>query len=57
VLIFIVLLSSRRDLMGDMANTRSFSAVAWGTSVAMIVLTLVLVYTALFHRGASLGMP
>ncbi len=47
VLIFIVLLANRRDLMGDKVNSRAFNAVAWTTSLAMIVLTIVLVYVAL----------
>src|SRR6266566_2497482 len=54
VLIFILLLVNRRDLMGDMVNTRTFNVVAWVTTVAMIVLTLVLVYVSIFHsRGVS----
>ncbi len=56
VLIFIVLLASRRDLMGEQANTPLFNAVAWITSLAMIVLTLVLVYTAIFRPGEALGV-
>ncbi len=55
VLIFIVLLANRRDLMGEHTNSRAFNAVAWATSLAMIVLTLVLVYTALVHPSGSLG--
>lgn len=56
VLIFIVLLARRRDLMGDQANTRTFNAVAWVTAVAMIALTLVLAYTAVFRPGEGLGL-
>ncbi len=48
VLIFMLLLVNRRDLMGDRVNTRVFNVVAWTTGVAMIALTLVLVYTSLF---------
>jgi Mn2+/Fe2+ NRAMP family transporter len=48
VLIFIVLLANRRDLMGDRVNSPTFNAVAWITSATMIVLTLVLVFAALF---------
>ena len=56
VLIFIVLLARRRDLMGDQVNTRTFNAVAWVTTVAMIALTLVLAYTAIFLPGEGLGL-
>ncbi|HEX2712414.1 MAG TPA: divalent metal cation transporter, partial [Candidatus Acidoferrales bacterium] len=56
VLIFIVLLARRRDLMGDQVNTRTFNAVAWVTTVAMIALTLVLAYAAMFRPGEGLGL-
>jgi NRAMP (natural resistance-associated macrophage protein)-like metal ion transporter len=51
VVIFILLLVNRRDLMGEYVNTLTFNIVAWATAVAMIVLTLVLSYTAIFHSG------
>jgi len=47
VLIFVLMLANRRDLMGEQVNSRTFNAVAWVTSVALIALTLVLVYTAI----------
>src|ERR1017187_6780024 len=46
VLIFILLLINRRDLMGEHVNSWAFNVIAWGSSVLMIILTLVLVYTA-----------
>jgi len=52
VLIFILILVNRRDLMGDKVNTPGFNWVAWISTVAMIVLTLVVAYTSLhdvFH--------
>src|ERR1700732_2163644 len=52
VVIFILLLVNRRDLMGEYVNTLTFNIVAWATAVAMIVLTLVLSYTAIFHSGS-----
>jgi Mn2+/Fe2+ NRAMP family transporter len=52
VVIFILLLVNRRDLMGDYVNTLGFNIVAWVTALAMIILTLVLVYTSLFQSGA-----
>jgi NRAMP (natural resistance-associated macrophage protein)-like metal ion transporter len=51
VLIFIVLLSSRKDLMGTYANTTTFSVIAWTTSIIMIALTLVLIYASFFLGG------
>jgi hypothetical protein len=33
-------------------NTLTFNIVAWVTAIAMIILTLVLVYTSLFQAGA-----
>lgn len=48
VLIFIVLLASRRDLMGEYVNSTTFSVIAWVTCVVMIALTIVLVLAALF---------
>jgi len=55
VLVFILLLVNRRDLMGEDVNSRGFNWVAWGTTVAMILLTLILVYTAI-HDPASAGI-
>ena len=52
VVIFILLLVNRRDLMGEHVNTLTFNIVAWVTAIAMIVLTLVLVYTSIFQTGA-----
>jgi NRAMP (natural resistance-associated macrophage protein)-like metal ion transporter len=52
VVIFILLLVNRRDLMGEYVNTLTFNVVAWVTAIAMIVLTLVLSYTAIFPAGS-----
>jgi len=51
VVIFILLLVNRRDLMGENVNTLTFNIVAWVTAIAMIILTLVLVYTSLFQAA------
>jgi Mn2+/Fe2+ NRAMP family transporter len=48
VLIFMLLLVNRRDLMGEFMNTPTFNVIAWVTAIAMIALTLILVYTAIF---------
>jgi Mn2+/Fe2+ NRAMP family transporter len=53
VLVFILLLVNRRDLMGDQVNSKGFNWVAWTTTVAMILLTLVLVYTAVAHPESA----
>jgi Mn2+/Fe2+ NRAMP family transporter len=41
--------------MGDQVNSRTFNVIAWVTSVAMIALTLVLIYFAVFHPSAATG--
>jgi Mn2+/Fe2+ NRAMP family transporter len=56
VLIFMLLLVNRKDLMGDQVNSRTFNAVAWVTTVAMIALTLILVYVSIFHSGSVPGI-
>ena len=53
VLVFILLLVNRRDLMGDQVNSRAFNWVAWISTIAMIVLTMVLVYTAIAHPEST----
>jgi Mn2+/Fe2+ NRAMP family transporter len=37
--------------MGEHVNTLAFNIVAWVTAIAMIILTLVLVYTSLFQAA------
>jgi Mn2+/Fe2+ NRAMP family transporter len=51
VLIFMLLLINNKDLMEEHVNTRSFNVIAWGTTVIMIVLTVLLVWNTL--RGAA----
>jgi Mn2+/Fe2+ NRAMP family transporter len=53
VLIFMLLLVNRKDLMGEYVNSSTFNVVAWLTTVAMIALTLILVYTAIFPNSAA----
>ena len=53
VLIFILMLINRRDLMGDYVNTWGFNIVAWASSIIMILLTLVLMYTAIFPQAGG----
>ncbi len=42
VLVFMLLLTNDRELMGDHVNSRAFNAVAWTTVVVMIALTIAL---------------
>src|SRR6267154_992841 len=51
VLIFMLLLVNKKELMEDHVNTRAFNDIAWGTTVIMIVLTLVLLWNNL--RGGT----
>ena len=53
VLIFILLLINRRDLMGEHVNGWLFNVIAWGSSIIMIILTLILMYTAIFQPSAA----
>jgi Mn2+/Fe2+ NRAMP family transporter len=39
VLVFMLLLTNDRELMGEHVNSRAFNIVAWSTVVVMIVLT------------------
>ena len=56
VLIFMLVLVNRRDLMGDQVNSGTFNVVAWITAVAVIILTLILVYVSIFHSGSVPGI-
>ena len=47
VMIFVLILVNRRDLMGDQINAKGFNWVAWISTVAMIVLTLVVAYSSI----------
>src|SRR3984893_8984453 len=45
VLIFMLLLTNDRELMGSYANSRAFNVIAWTTVVVMVVLTLLMIVT------------
>ena len=45
VLVFMLLLTNDRELMGDHVNSRGFNIVAWATVVVMIVLTMAMLVT------------
>src|SRR5262249_11863948 len=55
VLIFMIMLSNRKDLMGDKKNSTLFNVIAWVSSIIMIALTLVLLVQAIRDPG-SVGM-
>src|SRR5207237_5087175 len=45
VLVFMLLLTNDRELMGEHVNSRAFNAVAWITVAVMIALTITMVVT------------
>ncbi len=45
VLIFMLMLTNDRELMGEHVNSRAFNIIAWTTVVVMIVLTILMVLT------------
>jgi len=45
VLVFMLLLINKKELMGPFVNTRLFNAVAWGTTIIMIGLSLAWFWT------------
>jgi len=53
VLVFILLLVNRRDLMGEHVNGPAFNVLAWAISLAMIALTLVLVWQTILHPSST----
>ena len=56
VLIFMLKLVNRRDLMGGQVNSTTANIIAWTTSVAVIALTVVLIYFGLFHPSSVPGV-
>jgi len=51
ILIFMLLLVNHKRLMGAYTNSRTFNVIAWVAVIVMIVLTLALVVTQVFHIG------
>ena len=51
ILVFMLLLVNRKRLMGAYINSRTFNVIAWVSVVVMIVLTVALVVTQVFHVG------
>jgi len=56
VLIFMLLLVNKKELMGEYVNSRLFNAVAWGTTVLVIILTLALMWQSLHGAGGALSL-
>jgi NRAMP (natural resistance-associated macrophage protein)-like metal ion transporter len=48
VLVFMLILINNKKLMGEHTNSRLFNVLAWGTTIVMSLLTLLLVVTAIF---------
>jgi Mn2+/Fe2+ NRAMP family transporter len=48
VLVFMVRLINQKELMGEFVNGRVYNAVVWTTTVLLILLTLVMIATAVF---------
>jgi len=47
VLVFMLLLTNDRELMGEHANSRAFNVIAWATVVVVIAMTLLMIF---FHK-------
>jgi Mn2+/Fe2+ NRAMP family transporter len=52
VLIFMLLLINKKELMGEYVNKTTFNIIAWATTVIMVVLTVMLIYSQL-HGGTG----
>ena len=52
VLIFMLLLINKKELMGEYVNKTTFNIIAWATTVIMVVLTVLLIYSQL-HGGTG----
>jgi NRAMP (natural resistance-associated macrophage protein)-like metal ion transporter len=48
ILVFEVVLASRKELMGEYRNSRAFNGVAWATTVLMVVLTVLAAVASIF---------
>ncbi len=56
VLIFMLLLINKKELMGEYVNSRLFNAVAWGTTILVIILTFALMWQSLHGAGGALSL-
>ena len=53
ILVFEVILASRKELMGEYRNSRAFNWIAWATTVLMIALTGAAAITSLYGKAPS----
>jgi NRAMP (natural resistance-associated macrophage protein)-like metal ion transporter len=53
ILVFEVILASRKELMGEYRNSRAFNWIAWATTVLMITLTGAAAITCLYGKTPS----
>jgi NRAMP (natural resistance-associated macrophage protein)-like metal ion transporter len=51
VLIFMLVLVNNKELMGEYTNSRLYNAIAWATTVIMIVLSIAYIWTLRGGRG------
>ena len=47
---------SMKDLMGDQVNSPTVNVVAWVTAIAVIGLTLLLIFYSIFYPSAATGV-
>jgi Mn2+/Fe2+ NRAMP family transporter len=47
VLIFMLLLTNDRELMGEHTNSRAFNIIAWATVIVVIAMTVLMLF---FHK-------
>jgi Mn2+/Fe2+ NRAMP family transporter len=45
ILVFVMLLSSDRRIMGDLVSGRGFLAIGWASTVVLALMSIVLVYS------------
>jgi len=53
ILIFMVLIASKKSIMGDYANTKFFNIISWTFTVSLILLTVLLLASILFPELVS----
>ena len=54
ILIFMVLLASKKSIMGEYVNTKFFNVIAWAFTFILIFLTLLLLLSTLFPEFVSI---
>jgi Mn2+ and Fe2+ transporters of the NRAMP family len=53
ILIFMVLIASKKSIMGEHVNTKFFNIVAWAFTIILILLTLLLLLSTLFPESLA----